>query len=94
MTNTMASVLMGAVAMASFVAMLFFLRFWRQTGDNFFLLFGVAFGIDALTRFALGITQVSAEAEPLFYLGRLIMFGLIIFAIIQKNRPRLTGNDK
>ena len=27
------------------------------------------------------------EAEPLFYLGRLAMFGLIIVAIIQKNRP-------
>lgn len=91
MTNITASVLMGAVAMASFVAMLFFLRFWHQTRDSFFLLFGVAFGIDAVTRFALGITQVSAEAEPLFYLGRLVMFGLIILAIIQKNRPGKLG---
>jgi len=88
MTNTVASVLLGAVAMASFVAMLFFLRFWRQTRDSFFLLFGVAFGIDAITRFILGITQVSTEAEPLFYLCRLVMFGLIIFAIVQKNRPK------
>jgi hypothetical protein len=88
MTNTPASVLMGAVAMASFVAMLFFLRFWRQTGDKFFLLFGVAFGFDAITRFALGMTQVPEESEPLFYLGRLVMFALIILAIVQKNRPR------
>lgn len=80
-----ASVLMGAVAMASFVAMLFFLNFWRHTRDSFFLFFGTAFGIDAITRFALGLTQVSAEAEPLVYLARLVMFGLIIFAIIQKN---------
>ena len=91
MTNMTASVLMGAVAMASFVAMLFFLRFWRQTSDSFFLLFGVAFGIDSVTRFALGTTQTSAETEPLFYIGRLVMFGLIIFAIIQKNRPGRHG---
>jgi hypothetical protein len=91
MTNITASVLTGAVAMASFVAMLFFLRFWRQTRDNFFLFFGVAFGIDAVTRFALGIIQISAEAEPLFYLGRLIMFVLIIFAIVQKNLPGSQG---
>ena len=91
MTNTAAAVLMGAVGMASFVATLFFLRFWRQTRDNFFLLFAAAFGIDAVTRFALGLTKVSAEAEPLIYLGRLMMFGLIIVAIIQKNRPGKPG---
>jgi Family of unknown function (DUF5985) len=81
------SVLMGAVAMASFVTMLFFLRFWRQTRDRFFLLFSIAFGIDAATRFVLGLSHVSDEAEPIFYLARLITFGIIIVAIIQKNRP-------
>jgi uncharacterized membrane protein HdeD (DUF308 family) len=80
-------VLTGAVAMASFVAMLFFLRFWRQTRDSFFLLFAIAFGIDALFRLVLGLSSVTAEAEPLFYLARLVMFGLIMAAIIQKNRP-------
>lgn len=91
MTNTLTSVLMGAVAMASFVATLFFLRFWRQTRDVFFLLFAVAFGLDAATRFLLGLNQESAETEPLFYLARLITFSLIIFAIIQKNRPGRQG---
>jgi hypothetical protein len=81
------SVLMGAVAMASFVAMLFFLRFWRQTRDRLFLSFAVAFGIDAATRLVLGCAEVTAEAEPLFYLARLVTFGSIIIAIIQKNRP-------
>ena len=94
MTTLHASVLMGAVAMASFVTMLFFLRFWRKTGDRFFILFAVAFGIDSLTRFALGMADVSAEATPLFYLGRLVMFGLIILAIIQKNRPEATMEDR
>jgi hypothetical protein len=78
---------MGAVAMASFVATLFFFRFWRQTRDSFFLLFAVAFGIDAATRLLLGLSRISNEIEPMFYLARLVTFALIIIAIIQKNRP-------
>jgi Family of unknown function (DUF5985) len=80
------SVLMGAVAMASFVAMLFFLRFWRRTGDSLFLLFALAFGVDAILRFALGFGSVSVESEPTFYIGRIITFGLIVVAIVNKNR--------
>jgi uncharacterized protein DUF5985 len=87
MMTPLANVLMGAVAMASGVAMLFFLRFWRQTRDGFFLLFGIAFGIDCITRFTLGIGRFSEETEPLIYVARLATFGLIIVAIIQKNRP-------
>jgi len=91
MRNELSAVLMGAVAMASFVAMLFFLRFWRQTRDGFFLLFALAFGVDAATRFLLGLLHVSQEAEPLFYLARLLTFALIIAAIVQKNRPGKRG---
>ncbi len=87
MSGTLNSVLLGAVAMASLVAALFFLRFWRQTGDRFFLLFSVAFAIDAAARFALGLGHVSEESEPYFYIPRLVMFGLIIVAIVEKNRP-------
>lgn len=83
----LSSVLMGAVAMASCVATLFFLRFWRQTRDGFFLLFAAAFGLDALTRVVLGVGRLSEETEPLIYLARLVTFGLIILAIIRKNRP-------
>ena len=74
--------------MASFVAMLFFLRFWRQTRDVFFLFFALAFGIDAVTRTLLGLDEVTGEAEPFFYVARLASFMLIIIAVIQKNRPR------
>lgn len=88
MNGTISSVLTGAVAMASLVATLFFLRFWRQTRDGFFLLFAIAFGIDAVTRFVLGLTQVSDETEPFYYVTRLFTFGLIILAIVLKNRPQ------
>lgn len=84
----MNAVLLGAVAMASFVATLFFLKFWRQTRDRFFLLFAVAFALDAATRLTLGLSEFSTEYEPLFYLARLVTFGLILLAIADKNRGR------
>jgi hypothetical protein len=80
--------LMGAVAMASFVATLFFLRFWSQTRDPLFMFFAAAFALDTLSRIALGLSHPSDELEPFYYLARLVMFGLIIAAIIHKNRPR------
>ncbi len=91
MSGTIGSVLAGAVAMASFVATLFFLRFWRQTRDTFFLLFATAFAIEAISRFVLALAQVSNENEPFFYLPRLVTFILIIIAIGLKNRPRKQG---
>jgi hypothetical protein len=86
----MHALILGAVAMASLVAALFFLRFWRETHDRFFLLFAVAFLVEALNRAALGMTSVSQEHEPLFYLVRLLAYGLIILAIVDKNRTRGT----
>lgn len=86
MMNDLNSVLSGAVAMASFVATIFFLRFWRQTLDKFFLLFAIAFGLDAAARVLLGLSGMPSEVEPLFYLARLITFGIIIGAIVRKNR--------
>lgn len=88
MASNLAAILSGAVAMASFATMLFFVKFWRQTSDVFFLLFALAFAIDAVSRAALGLTHISNELEPIFYLLRLAMFVLIIAAITVKNRSR------
>lgn len=82
----MSSVILGAVAMASVVASMFFIRFWRDTRDRFFLFFGIAFGVDAISRTVLALGDLSKEHEPFFYLARLLTFGLIILAIIDKNR--------
>ncbi|WP_050991138.1 MULTISPECIES: DUF5985 family protein [Bradyrhizobium] len=86
--NNLSAVLSGAVAMASFATSLFFMKFWRQTSDIFFLLFGLAFAIDTVSRAALGFTEASNELEPVFYVLRLAMFALIIAAITLKNRFR------
>jgi hypothetical protein len=86
MNVTIEPVLMGAVAMASLVASVFFAKFWTKTGDRLFFYFCLAFAVDALTRSILAVTPVSSEEEPLYYMGRLLTFALIAAAIVQKNK--------
>jgi hypothetical protein len=83
-----AQMLMGAIAAGFVVAGLFFFRFWRQTHDRFFLLFAASFWLEAINRVALAVLPHADEQEPLFYLVRLVAYGLILAAIWQKNRTR------
>ncbi len=83
----MHEMLLGAIAMASFTAGLFFLKFWRSTRDSFFLFFAVAFWLQAIGRVILSLIEQS-ENIPSLYLIRLSGFGLILFAIINKNWPK------
>jgi hypothetical protein len=85
----MISAIQGAAAMGALIAALFFLKFWTQTRDRFFMLFSIAFAIDGLTRTLIALDQVPNEHEPLYYGARLITFGLILAAIIDKNRKWL-----
>jgi len=85
--GTLETFLLGAVATGSLVVSLFFLRFWTRTRDTFFILFSVAFFIEAVSRFALALEPASNENEPLYYLPRLLGFCLIAAAVILKNRP-------
>lgn len=80
--------LLGAIAMASFVAGLFFLRFWKSSKDRFFLFFAIAFWIEAVNRMMLALMVPSSEGIPVLYLIRFLAFGLILFAIVDKNRYR------
>jgi hypothetical protein len=74
------------MAESSLTAGLFFLRFWRTTGDRFFLFFAVAFGLEALVRVILGLSALSQESEPFIYGLRLLSYGCIIVAVVDKNR--------
>jgi hypothetical protein len=78
--------LWGASALASWVAGLFFLRFWRETRDRFFVLFAAAFWVLAADWVALALVNPTDETRHLFYLARLLAFGLILVAIVDKNR--------
>jgi uncharacterized membrane protein HdeD (DUF308 family) len=77
--------LLGAISMASLVAGLFFLRFWNDTGDRFFLFFAVSFFVEGLNRFALALTSNPNEDQPLIYFVRFLSFLIILIAIADKN---------
>jgi ABC-type Na+ efflux pump permease subunit len=78
--------LMGATAMGCWVAMLFFLRFWRETGDRLFGMFSAAFLLLGMTRFGLALAHEPSEGETYLYWVRLAAYLLILVAIVNKNR--------
>lgn len=80
--------LLGAIAMASLIICLFFLRFWKDTGDRFFLFFAISFFIEGVNRAALGLTVDPNEDRPFFYFVRFLAFLLILIAIAHKNRAK------
>ena len=84
----MGYLLAGAIAMASLTIALFFLRFWRSSGDRFFLYFALSFAIEGLHRIYAVMQDGGGEDSPLHYLIRLLAYGLIIWAILEKNLPR------
>lgn len=84
----MQDILLGAIAMASLVAALFFLRFWRSTRDRFFLFFALSFLVEGLSRAFLWPSIRGNDDEPIYYLVRLFSYGLILYAILDKNRPK------
>jgi uncharacterized membrane protein HdeD (DUF308 family) len=79
-------VMLGAIAALSATVGLFFLRFWRQTADRFFLLFAAAFFLEAVNRVVFALLPYASDDEPLFYLVRLLSYALILLAIWRKNR--------
>ena len=85
----MIQVLTGAIAMGLFVAGLFFLRFWRQTGDRLFAFFAVSFLLMAVNRAGLGLLwRPGGGGGDYLYWVRLLAFALILAAILDKNARR------
>jgi hypothetical protein len=78
----------GGTCVLSLIAALLFLRFYRKTADRLFLFFAIAFAIFGLNRVAFLLTDAPDEARTILYLVRLLAFGIILFAIIDKNRAR------
>ena len=82
------SVLLGCIAALCFVAGLYFLRYWQSSRDRFFLFFMTAFWLEGVNRFCVGVTASWNEDDPAQYLVRLVSYGLILLAIVDKNRRR------
>lgn len=80
--------LLGVIATASLTAALFFLKFWRDTRDSFFLAFAASFLIEGLNRASFLFLPRPNEGNPWIYLVRLLAFLLILGAIIRKNYGR------
>jgi hypothetical protein len=78
--------LSGAMMMGFAVAGLFFLRYYRQTRDRLFLMFGCAFFVMSFNRWALVLAANADEPHTMFYVVRLVAFLLILGAILDKNR--------
>lgn len=77
--------LSGAICMAALVIALFFVRYWRQSRDKLFIYFALAFVLEAAQRMLQAWPSEDADA-PQYFLLRLLEYGLILAAIIQKNR--------
>lgn len=79
----------GGILTAGFaVAALFFLRFWRRTGDSLFLTFAGAFGLLTVNQAVPVLLGIPSEDQGYVYLLRLAGFALIILAILRKNMRR------
>jgi hypothetical protein len=78
----------GATVMACVVAVLFFVRFWARTREPLFAWFALAFGLMGLNWQLLALSDPADEFRPYLYLLRLAAYGMIIAAVIQKNRPK------
>lgn len=77
--------LSGAVVTAALTCSLFFVRFWRRTGENLFVAFAVAFLIEGATRIATLFRDHPNEASPWLYVVRVIAYGGLVYAIVRKN---------
>ena len=78
--------LSGAIITVALSIALFFLRFWRQTRDSFFLFFALSFALMALERLIASAYELTSLDVPTLYLLRLLSYGLILIAIARKNR--------
>lgn len=84
----MSQFMFGVIGMGFFVAGLFFLRFWRDTLDRLFALFALAFLVLAGNRVGLVLTAQHEGKGDYLYWVRLVAFGLILAAILDKNRSQ------
>lgn len=75
----------GAVTLGYLLAGIFFLRFWKKTGDRLFLHFAWAFWLFALNQLAASWLGAASEKTGYTYILRVLGFVLILLAIVNKN---------
>ena len=80
--------LLGAIAVANFVAAMLFLRYWRSSRDRFFLYLVASFLLESVNRTAAALQSATEGESAVHYLVRLASYLLIVLAIWEKNRIR------
>jgi hypothetical protein len=77
----------GVLAMASLVAALFFLRYWRSSRDRLFAFFAIAFFLMTLEWTVSAVLGVSEESRHFYVLLlRILAFVAIIVGVLDKNQ--------
>jgi hypothetical protein len=79
-------VVLGAVVMGDAIAALFFVRFWKMTGDRFFLFFAASFVSEGVSRVVMDEAVPPFGHEVLGYMIRILSYLFIIAGIVYKNR--------
>lgn len=85
---TLVGYVAGAISAGFLAVALFFLKFWRRTGDSLFMAFAAAFVLLALNQAVPALADIPSENLSGVYLLRLAGFLLIIWAILRKNISR------
>lgn len=76
---------LGAVAAMFIIAGVFFLRFWRESRDSFFLAFAISFLIRGLNNFQRVFMPHPNVGDTWNYVIDLCSSLLILIAILRKN---------
>jgi hypothetical protein len=85
MMTPVTQILLGAVIMGDMIAALFFVRYWRLTGDPFFLFFSGSFIAIAVSRVVVDENLPPVGYDPFGYMIRILSYLFIIAGILYKN---------
>ena len=96
--ETLNTFLLGVLTMCAVSIGLFFVRFWRASGDRLFLAFAVSFMLLGTSWAAVAAMppgrQSSAETWWQVYLLRLAAYVVLIGGIWDKNRRPVAGGPR
>jgi hypothetical protein len=79
--------LAGALTTLYLLIAICFLKFWKRGRDRLFLFFAIAFGLFALNQIGSTIVSATDERSGYVYILRVLGYVLILWAIVDKNKP-------
>lgn len=77
--------MLGVLATTLTIAGVYFLKFWVETRDSFFLAFAASFLVEGISRVFVLFQPKPNESSPWIYALRLLASLLILGAILKKN---------